>query len=505
MSRSLFAVLNARYGPKVDPAERRRFLAASVATGMGLLLSGRTRAFAGLGATGWNGAALGAKRVVVIGAGFAGLACAHELQAAGYDVSVVEATPRVGGRVFSFNKELGTEWIAGRNIEGGGELVGINHPTWQAYAKKFNLEFLPVTELEDAEFPIVLNGQKLTPDESASLYEELDAALGGLNELAAPVVEDAPWETPDAKSLDARPLSHWIDQLEVSKNCKAAIFAQMAGDNGQSCDKQSLLGNLAQIKGGQLEKYWTDSETDRCKGGNQLLAVRLAETLRDRITTKLPARAIEIKGSMVVVTCADGRTLECDDVVVATPPSVWNKIDFKPGLPSALTPQMGVNVKHFSHVKSRFWKENKIDPTCLADGEITWTWDGTDAQEGDSPACLTCFSGGPAAERARARRGDEQRKAYGTFLESVYKGYTDNLVETRFMDWPGFDWTKAGYSFPAPGQVTSVGPMLAKGLGGRIHFAGEHACYKFVGYMEGALNSGASVAKRLAIRDGVAK
>jgi monoamine oxidase len=45
-----------------------------------------------------------------------------------------------------------------------------------------------------------------------------------------------------------------------------------------------------------------------------------------------------------------------------------------------------------------------------------------------------------------------------------------------------------------------VGPILHAGLG-RLHFAGEHACYKFVGYMEGALNSGVSVAKRIAARD----
>jgi monoamine oxidase len=70
------------------------------------------------------------------------------------------------------------------------------------------------------------------------------------------------------------------------------------------------------------------------------------------------------------------------------------------------------------------------------------------------------------------------------------------------MAWPDEPWTLAGYSFPAPGQVTTVGPLLAKGLG-RLHFAGEHACYKFVGYMEGALSSGAAVAMKLAARDGV--
>ena len=49
------------------------------------------------------------------------------------------------------------------------------------------------------------------------------------------------------------------------------------------------------------------------------------------------------------------------------------------------------------------------------------------------------------------------------------------------------------------------GPLLREGVNGRLHFAGEHTCYAFVGYMEGALNSGAAVAKRLAVRDGVLK
>ena len=53
--------------------------------------------------------------------------------------------------------------------------------------------------------------------------------------------------------------------------------------------------------------------------------------------------------------------------------------------------------------------------------------------------------------------------------------------------------------------MTTVGPLLHDGIEGRLHFAGEHACYKFVGYMEGALNSGVSIARRLAVRDGAAK
>jgi monoamine oxidase len=47
----------------------------------------------------------------------------------------------------------------------------------------------------------------------------------------------------------------------------------------------------------------------------------------------------------------------------------------------------------------------------------------------------------------------------------------------------------------------TVGPLLHSGLG-RLHFAGEHACYKFVGYMEGALSSGVSVARQVVRREG---
>ena len=72
------------------------------------------------------------------------------------------------------------------------------------------------------------------------------------------------------------------------------------------------------------------------------------------------------------------------------------------------------------------------------------------------------------------------------------------------MDWPSDAWVRASYSFPAPGQVTTMGPILREGVG-HLHFAGEHTCYAFVGYMEGALNSGVSIARRLAERDGVLK
>src|SRR6185436_10947244 len=93
MSRSIYSILNARYGKVATPVERREFLKATLAASAGLLISSTPA---------WARPRLGRdskKRVVVIGGGFAGLSCAFELKAAGYDVSVLEARDRVGGRV----------------------------------------------------------------------------------------------------------------------------------------------------------------------------------------------------------------------------------------------------------------------------------------------------------------------------------------------------------------------------------------------------------------------
>jgi monoamine oxidase len=89
-------------------------------------------------------------------------------------------------------------------------------------------------------------------------------------------------------------------------------------------------------------------------------------------------------------------------------------------------------------------------------------------------------------------------------LSRVYKGIRASFVKGRFMDWPADVWAKGSYSFPAPGQVTTIGPLLWRD-GGRLHFAGEYTSYAFTGYMEGALHTGALVARLLAERDGVVR
>lgn len=498
MTTSLYTRLLRRFQPERFHSSRRDVLRLGAATAATLLLSGPAYAWRRPGSAG--------KRVVVIGAGFSGLACAHELLAAGYDVTVLEATNRVGGRVLSLN-----DFIPGKNVEGGAELIGSNHLNWVAYAEKFHLEFLDVSECEDCEMPVVLGGKRIPADALEKLTHDMDTAFSRMNEDAKDVNDYEPWKTPKAVELDNRSAADWAKELDVSPTAKLGVLATLLADNGALPSRQSYLGNLTQVKGGGLEKYWTDSEVYRCKGGNDQLAKKLAESVgKERIALNVACQSINMKGNKVIITGRDGRTIECDDVVMAISPAVWGKIQIEPGLPEGLKPQMGSNIKYLMHLKKKFWEEKKLASDSLSDGDVNMTWEGTDgqwgadAQKSGEDACMVGFSGGPAADACMAAMGEGLDKFYAERLESVYPGYKDNFVKARLMPWPKFQWVGAGYSFPAPGQVTTVGPMLRKGFG-NLHFASEAASYRFVGYMEGALDAGVMLAKRLAERDGLVK
>jgi monoamine oxidase len=488
MARSLYARLARRYRPQPTALDRREFLKATLAASAGFLLSGSSNALARTSTQLGRG-----RKVVIIGGGFSGLACAHELQSAGAHVTVLEARKRVGGRVLSFHDVIRT-----KTVEGGGELIGSNHPTWVAYAKRFGLDFSDVTESETLEFPVILDGQRLTGKQSEALYEEMEAAYKTMIADARRIDADQPWRSDAAERLDRRSTSDWVRRLAVSDRCKRALSTELTADNSVHVSRQSYLGNLAQVKGGGLERYWTESEVYRCRGGNDRLARSLAAEIgHEHIRLETPVRELTTHADGVTVRCANGELIEADDAVLAIPPTTWHNIRFNPRLPRTLRPQMGVAVKYIGATKNRFWEKRGLAPDALTDEMISMTWDGTDDGRSDAPgAVLMTFSGGPPADRCRRAYRREHDAAFVDELSKIYPGFRENFVRGRFMDWPSDLWTGAGYSFPAPGEVTRVGPALRAGLP-HLHFAGEHTCYKFVGYMEGALNSGASLAKRI--------
>jgi monoamine oxidase len=444
------------------------------------------------------------RKIAVIGAGLAGLCAAYELQGLGYEIVVYEARDRVGGRVESLSS-----FSAGKIAEGGGELIGSNHPLWNSYRQHFGLHFSDVKEYRNS--PYRFGGKTLSFEVSQALVGELTDQLKLLTDLAETVVDAfEPWSNRNARRLDSMVLTDWVSKARCSDLCKGAINGMLAADNGIPANEQSLLGVLAMIKGGGLDRYWTDSELYRCEGGNQQLAEKFREKLnrrRDSVLLQCPVTSIRKANRGVSLHTNEGRSLgEYDDVILAVPPSVWNQIRVVgfPELAAKLSdpPAMGRNVKCLLKIKSRFWEVFGSSPTLSEDGPVDLTWETTE-QDRKADFVMVAFSGADDADKCSSWHSKSRRKKYVEALQAPYPGVDRQILDLEFKDWPREKWTKASYYFPRRGEVTLWGPFWKSGYDNWLHFAGEHTCYAFVGYMEGALSSGYRLARTLAVRDRV--
>jgi monoamine oxidase len=439
--------------------------------------------------------------VIVIGAGFAGLAAAYELLHAGYKVTVLEAQHRIGGRVQSLS-----DVVAGKNVEGGGELIGENHKAWLSYAARFGLGFTHVHEGENA--PIIFGGRKLKKKETSVLLDQMAEVFAEMTELADEIPDPfRPWLSPNARNLDKQDLASWVDSRNTSPRCKHAVKLQFATDNGVEADKQSLLGVLALIKGGGNLKYFTETELYRCDGGNQQLAQKLTAPLIDDVFLGIRVRKIHKFQSAMIVEALDRKNhevaFEAKHVVLAIPPSLWPDLAFDSDKLKTLKPQMGNNVKCLMSFPSEYWKKSKLSPNLTSDGPLELTWHATEEQFGHGHVLVGFSGAGRALQCVRWKPADRTRKYIGE-LSQAYRGTSRMLIDARFKNWPEDPFVRASYAFPAPREVRRCGPVFEDGIG-NLDFAGEHTCYAFVGYMEGALQSGIRVCNRVMVKDGLAK
>lgn len=478
--RWLRAARLAHYGRDAVLSRRAALLAGAGAMAAGLLSAAPARA-----------AARG--RVVVVGAGFSGLACGYELQAAGFDVTVLEARNRVGGRVFS-RADIA---VGGGVVEFGAELIGANHPHWVAYAKKFGLEFRDVSGEEELPWPVILNDRLLAPAAAEAALEGLAVGEAALTKAAAAIDPAAPWAAKNASALDGQSLHSFLAKVKMPRLSRQVFEEIESANNAVDARRQSLLAILASIQAHGGESYWTDSEIYRCIGGNQGLALKLAAALGpERVRLETPAAGIVRRaGGGARVTLKSGEAIDCDVAVLTVPPSLWPSLNLDVALPQL---QIGWALKHFTPLARRPWRPLNRSQYAASDMMPVETWDGLDGQPGQD-AVMVGFSGGEVGRVASALTPDERNARHAATYELAYPGFTALAGRPVTANWPADPFTQAGYSFPAPGQVTRVKDTLRKGFG-HLMIAGEHASLGFPGYMEGGLETGVAAAKAIAAR-----
>jgi monoamine oxidase len=442
------------------------------------------------------------RQIAIVGGGLAGLAAAYELRSVGYQVTVFEARAKVGGRVLSKR-----DVVPGFIVEHGAELIGLNHLAWWSYANRLKLKLDRLRE-SNKPSPVALRGKLLSPERAERLAVEMSKCERLINKSARRVNAYEPWRTRHADRLDRISLKTGLRRLKFERIkgvtmpglCRLAFLEQLESDNGVQAGQQSWLGNLAMIKGGGLARYWRDTETHHCRDGNQELAFKLRAAIRIVKTGKKVER-INIDNAGVTVKFGRGKSRRFHDVILATPPTMWRRpIRISPPLPQEYQVQFGRNVKYILNVENGCWDPES--PELTTDGPIDITWLGTKTEKKNPRAGWVAFSGANDATTLRRWRTKRRREVLNR-LSAIYPRAGYHPGKGKFMDWLGDPWTRGSYSFPAPGEVTRVGPLMHQSFKERLHFAGEHTCYAFTGYMEGALRSGLRVAEQIARRDGV--
>jgi monoamine oxidase len=497
--RSLFYGLHRRWGTKISGTDRQDFVQKK--------MNSEARNLSPTDAEARRHVPRGAPRprVAIVGAGFSGLMAAYSL-AKCCDVTVFEARDRIGGRVWSKTRSSGV-------VEAGGELIGYNHPMWLRLAKQFGLGLSVITsdanfEALNLDMPLYLDGRKMSDPQMKTIYDEMYDAFDKMARQAERIDARKPWLAANAHKLDRTRLSDWIASQHCSRLTKLAMEQQFSNDGGQPADKQSYLAMLAVVRGGGLHKhpnaFFTQTETLRCSEGNQTLAHCLADSIRNDngvIHLSAPVRAIDIDDGGVTVELEGKAPEAADYVILAIPPSLWpggkfGKITITPQLPRESYVSMGTAVKYLSLLRERFWIKAGLAPTATS-SRFGVTWEGTDNQIAvpGTDVELSLFAGSTVARSALNKWSRGGKSAVDAFyaarIGKIYKDYAENLSQPpEFMAWPADPWTGAGYSCPAPGEVCSAGPLLNTAFHKRMFFAGEHTCFAYFGYMEGALQSG---------------
>jgi monoamine oxidase len=483
---------------------RRRFLKGAGATVVGASLLGRL-ADPGIA----KGAPPPGTRIVVVGAGLAGLTCAYRLQQAGYAAQVYEASGRIGGRCYTGRGDFAD----GQIYEHGGELIDNNHLDMKQLAQElgFTLDNLVQAETNGTEQLGYFFGQPYTftqmTDDLKVIWQQIHSDVSA---ASYPTLYSS--STTRGQQLDSMTLYQWIENyVPGGHNSPLGQLLDVAYniEYGAETTVQSSL-NMLYLLGytgpGQFRTFGKSNEKFHVNGGNDQIPTTLATKLGSQITTNTPLTAIKRNtDGTYTLTFANGSgsiTRIADHVVLALPFSLLRGVDFsKAGFNQVKTWAinelgMGTNSKLHLQFNSRFWRDQGSTGETYSDRGYQNTWEVSRAQPGASGLLVNYTGGTPGLN---ANKGTPAQAA-ATFLkqiEPVLPGATAQWNSKVVRDyWPGYAWTKGSYSYWKAGQYTRFSGA-EKEQSGNCHFAGEHTSQDFQGYLQGAVETGQRAANEI--------
>ena len=482
---------------------RRRFLQTSAVTAAGLALSGSASFSAGRSK----------KRVVVLGAGLAGLTAAWELDQAGHEVVLVEAQTRPGGRVLTLREGFSP----GLSAEAGAMAFSDSYRNLLHYVRLFQVphESLETAAIRSAgeaslyylrskllraradgtvDWPYDLTAEERALGRTGILRKYILSVLDGVGDSTqSDTLPD--WVRP----YDRQTLLDLAAKRGASRGAQELIRYTFwfAGLRNQESAAACLLADLSLFYRGQTSYGFP--------GGVDALPLAFASRLRDRIRYGTEVVRIEQRPERVeIVVKARGALdrLPADRVVCAIPFSVLRHIEIDPSLsPPKREVVSGLEYRRvtrvFLQVRRRFWESEGVTGGAMTDlpiGQVQEHPIFRTAAEGDRAIIEAHVRGGAAPELDGMREDDRLRFVLPE-MEKVHPGVGRYYEGGRSKSWQDDPWARGAWASFRPGQMIGWLPRIVRPEG-RIHFAGEHTSI-FRGTMEGAIESGVRAAREV--------
>ncbi|HEX2413751.1 MAG TPA: NAD(P)/FAD-dependent oxidoreductase [Thermoleophilaceae bacterium] len=390
-------------------------------------------------------------RAAVVGAGLAGLTAADELQRAGWEVVVLEARERVGGRVWSRRLDNGAV------VEMGAEYLLPGNTAIRELVARFGLGLWDKG---------MRYGKREPRGGEPTSHAEMAAA--------AAVVERAlPGARPGVSARD------FVAGLDLPAAAREALIARVEISSADSADRVAArdLAGIAHVD---------EQPAPSIAGGNDGLAKALAAELGAAVRLGVAVERIAwtaAAGFPAARLTAAGTELEADTCVVAVPASVLPRIDFDPHLPEALA--RALTAIRYGHAAKLFvpLARPAAPGAVMSVPERYWCWTATGAGDAVQPV-VSAFAGSPGAlERLAVSKGPERWLAS---LQALRPDLELVPADVLLSTWDDDPWVRAAYSSSPPLELEriSVEPT------GPLVFAGEHLGGEFAALMEGAIRSG---------------
>lgn len=419
--------------------------------------------------------------VVVIGAGFAGVIAARDLSVQGYSVLLVEARDRIGGRT----------WTAdglGRQLEYGGTYVHWTQPNmWQELQRHdipLQIPTVPTTMYWIAQGTT----HSASPEEYGAALEPLMSRFFADARAVFPQPFDI--SLVDTSAVEKETIADRFAALDLPPYEHDLLDGAMAGlvtaykDHGVA----QFLSCVATYFG-SWAAFFETAGTWPIEGGTKRLLDAIMAESKAAVRLSTPIAAVEDDGSAVTVTTRDGEQIRARSVVVAVPLNTLGDITFTPGVPAASrvmidekNPIMGSKIwVRAKGVLEPFQAVAPVGQNPINAARVEYH------AEGDTFIMCLCSNSADidATDPAAVQR------ALRHFIPDI------EVSETACHDWSTDEFAKGGFMVHRPGHFTN-GAVQLREAHGRIHFAGSDIAGVEAGAIEGAMDTGAHAARKVA-------